>query len=70
MCFNGSTRTSVTGHKQGSVGFTQCKQLPRATVDSSVSVSSYVLVFHMMEAEPAYEMFCVRYKNKKTKAFN
>ena len=26
--------------------------------------------FHMMEAEPAYEMFCVRYKNKKTKTCN
>ena len=32
--------TSVTGHKQGTVGFPQRKNLPRSTANSSVSIST------------------------------
>ena len=38
--------TSVTGHKQGTVGFSQCKHLRRSTENSEVSISSCYVVVH------------------------
>jgi hypothetical protein len=38
--------TSVTGHKEGAVGFPQGKQLPRSTANSPVSISIMAYLVH------------------------